>query len=235
MESIRRRMSAKNAAAVAAQALNHPSRQSTMSTPPTSTGYSNLSDYHTTNANPDHPKAERRPEEYVPAQHAIAAPTAAAYTGTPNQAGVQYPYSDPSVNETQTFPNTPAVYQQPRYAMPESSQIQVSVGMHAGQPPQATSNPDVYLQMYFASQSQQPTSPMNEWLRWSAPTFGVFSPGVPQEFSPANALVALGGRNVSNPDAVQNPLPLTENSLGQSGTWPMNLFNLGQQNGNSAV
>lgn len=90
-------------------------------------------------------------------------------------------------------------------------------------------------QMYFAVQPQQQTSPMNDWLRWSLPTFGAFSPGVPQEFSSANALVALGGRNVGNQDAVQNSLPLNENSVGQTGTWPMNLFNLGQQNGNGGV
>ena len=238
MESIRRRMSAKAAAAVAAQALNHPTRPSNLPIPPTSSGYSNMSDYQTANANQNPTKAEGRPGEYVPAQHGITAPTAAAYAGTTNRAGSQYQYPEPSVNGTQTFEETQATYPQPRYAMPENSQIQASVGMHAGQPPQPTSSPDVYAldgQMYFATQPQQQTSPMNEWLRWSLPTFGAFSPAVPQEFSSANALVALGGRNVSNQDPVQNSLPLTESSVGQAGTWPMNLFNLGQQNGNGGV
>ena len=232
-------MSAKAAATVAAQALNHPSRQPNMSMPPTSTGYSNTNDYQTTNASPNPAKVEQRPREYVPTQHGITAPTPAPYGAPPSQGGSQYTYPDPPVNGTQTFDGTQPAYPQTRYVLPENSQIQPPVGIHAGQTPQATSSPDVYGlidgQMYFAAQPQQQTSPMNEWLRWSGPTFGAFSPDVPHEFNSANALVALGGRNVSNQDAVQNPLPLTENSLGQSGAWPLNLFNLGQQNGNGGV
>jgi hypothetical protein len=237
MESIRRLMNAKSAVAVAAQALNHPSRQSTMPVPPGSTGYGNISDYQPKNANSNPTKVERRPGEYASAQHSIATPP--AYTSTPNQAGGQYQYPEPSVNGSQTFDDTQTAYPPPRYPIPENLQIQPSVGIHAGQPPQAPSSPDVYAlvdgQMYFAVQPQQQTSPMNDWLRWSLPTFGAFSPGVPQEFSSANALVSLGSRNVSNQDAVQNSLPLTESSVGQTGTWPMNLFNLGQQNGNGGV
>lgn len=197
-----------------------------------------MSDYRTTNANPNTAKLERA-EEYVSAQHRIATPPAAAYAGTPTPAGGQYPYPESSVNGTQPFEDTRATYPQPRYTIAENSQIQPPVAIHTGQPPQAPSSPNLYTlmdgPMYFAVQPQQQTSPMNDWLRWSLPTFGAFSPAVPQEFSSANSLVSLDGRNVGNQDAVQNSLPLAEASVGQTGTWPMNLFNLGQQNGNGTV
>jgi hypothetical protein len=240
MDSIRGRINAKTAAAAAAtvavRAQNHPPRQSNMPAPPSSTVYSSMSEYQTTNANSNPGKVEPRPGEYVSApQHGMATPPSATYGATPNQSGGQYPYSEPPVNGTQAFQNT---YPQPLYAMPENPQLQTSVGVHTGQPPQATSSTDVYdLQdaMYFPAQSQQQTSPINEWLRWSQPTLGAFSPGVPQEYSSANALVALGGRNVNAQDSLQNALPLTESSVGQAGAWPTNLFNLGKQNGNGGV
>jgi hypothetical protein len=89
-------------------------------------------------------------------------------------------------------------------------------------------------QIYYSTQGQ--TSPVNEWMRWGQSNFNAFPPHVTQEYAnPATALVALGGRGVSTQDAIQNTIPLTEDGAGQTGMWPLNLFNLPQQNGSGGV
>ena len=80
--------------------------------------------------------------------------------------------------------------------------------------------------MYYATQ----TSTVHDWLRWSHTNFA-FPTATEEYASSATALVALSGRPASTQDAIPPAIALTDDAS----AWPMNLFNLGQQNGSGGA
>lgn len=228
LERIRRRVSAGNTATVAAQAHDQSSVQPTRR-PSSSATYANIPNYHPPNpsaTNSSGVKIETSQAEYVQPPPNGLPTSQAPYPSSSHTS--RYPYADLSVNNPQTYPNPPA-FQQPRYSIPEGPQLQNTMPAQPAEPAHGVPSavyPMSDGQMYYAAQ----TTTAHDWLRWSQNNFSF--PNATQEYaSSATALVALGGRPASTQDAMPPAIALTDDTS----AWPMNLFNLGQQNGSGGA
>ena len=231
--SIKRRMTAKTAAAVAAQALQQSTETEEQAVGGT-TGY-NASGYAAaSNANiPRTMKPEDRTGDFVQSEQAV---TTAQPPYDQNRQNSAYAYPDPAVNNSQGYQANPPPYAQPVYTATNSAQPTSQQVPHISAQTSDTvqSSDSLYniangaSALYYASQTF--ANPAAEWVRWghvNLPLSSIPANG-PQEFvSSATALVALGSRGVSTQEVPPPPVLTAE----EASNWPLNIFSSGQASG----
>ena len=227
--NINRRITAKAAATVAAQALRQ-STQGQEQAVVTNTGYSANEYASPTDASitAGAMKTDDRTDDFGRTEQGAVAGEHPAYRH--GRHGSSYSYPEPSVSSAQVYQGNPAAYAQPVYT-PTAGEA--ATAQHVQQLPpsgDAVQAPGgVYnmtgnaSNMYYAGQNF--ANPAAEWVRWGQLNLPLSSaPDGPQDYvSSATALVALGGRGVN----AQDPAPTIEDAS----NWPLNLFNAAQQNG----
>lgn len=229
-------MSASTAAAVA-QTLGHSPNHLDQQSSATASTYTSYQASNAPPANSSTSKVEGGPGQFVPPSPSTPNGIATAQGTYPNTGQAsQYQYADPSVNSAQAFQSAQP-YTQPRYSIAEGAQVPTAIQAQTAEPTPAAGSTVYSVPNAHYYSTQGPTSPVNEWVRWGQSNFQAFPPHVTQEYAnSASALVALGGRSVPAQDAIQNSISLTGDGAGQSGLWPMNFLNLGQQqNGSGGV
>jgi hypothetical protein len=218
LDTLSRRVSAKQAAIVATEALSQ--SHQTQRTPSITEGYNPAPVYRAPNSG----VKNEAPDAYPgPDNHSLP-PAHNPYPSPLGPNPPSYPiYTNEQPPPEQAYQASPYPQQAP-YSSAPPGQLPIHPSLSTSQvgPLYVPANAVPYYT----------NAPASEWMRWSQATLSAFPQAVPPEYmtsTTANTLMALSGRSSS----VQNG-PSGTASHDPSSQWPANIFNIGQHGGNPA-